>query len=402
MQTNNYDLIVIGAGPCGVMAAIQATKNHKSVLLIEKNSEVLKKLSISGNGRCNLTNNKEFKDFIKQISNKKFLYSTIKQFDAQAVMKYFELLNIALKEETDNRIFPASNSAKTIINALTSQLNNTNILLNTMVTNVKQKDNLFIVKTKQKIYQARNLLLACGGQTYPKIGVGIDVYSLAQQLGHTITSLRVEECPIKTTPLIKEWQGIALNDVAINVMEDNKSHLKSTGSIIFTHFGLSGPGILNLSFVINKLDHPLISLNLLNQNYEDAKELIYKLVNQNPKKYLKNQLPKYLPQKIVDDILNNLKIFNIRNSYLNKQQLKKLLSSLTDLRLTFKGFYQPEYAFLTGSGINLNEINSKTLESKLVKNLYFGGEILDGCGPLGGYNITIALACGYLVGNNIN
>ena len=332
----------------------------------------------------------------------KFLYSTIKQFDAQAVMNYFKSLNVDLKEESDNRIFPSSNSAKTIINALTSQLKNTDILLNTMVNNVKKKENLFIVKTNQKVYQSKNLLLACGGQTYPQLGVGVDAYLLAKKFNHTTTPLIIEECPIKTSPIMKEWQGITLNNVTLEIMEDNKSYARLEGSIIFTHFGLSGPGILNSSFIINKLINPVIALNMLHMNYEDAGEFIYNLVNQYPKKYLKNQLTKYLPQKIIHDILNNLEIFDIRNSYLNKQQLKNLINALINLKLTFKSFYQPEYAFLTGSGINLNEINSKTLESKLIKNLYFGGEILDGCGPLGGYNITIALACGHLIGNNIN
>lgn len=401
MMKNKFDLIIVGAGPCGVMAAIRASKRNKKVLLIDKNNDILKKLSLSGNGRCNLTNNKEFREFIKNLTNAKFLYSTIKSFDAKDIISYFNSLNISLKEEDDNRIFPKSNKAKTIVDALKSQLGNTTILLNTMVISASKDKEEFVIKTNKQTFYSSNLLLATGGVTYEKIGVGKKAYDLAKSFNHSITKLVIEECPIKTNPIFKQWQGISLNNVGIIIKENNKIYDRHSGSIIFTHFGLSGPAILNSSFTINKLSTPIIVLNLLNMEYDVAKEFIYNLINSNPKKYLKNQLSNYLPKNIVFAILDNIKILDVQNSYLNKQQIKNLILNLTRLSFDFKGFYNPEFAFLTGSGVSLKEINAKTLESKLVSNLYFGGELLDGCGHLGGYNISIALSCGNLIGNNI-
>lgn len=400
-MNNKYDLIIVGAGPCGVMAAIQASKNNKSVLLIDKNDVILKKLSMSGNGRCNLTNNKEFSYFIKQINNGKFLYSTIKSFDAQAIIKYFEKLGVKFKEEDNNRIFPESNKSKTIVDALKSQLNNTKILLNTLVISAYKEDDDFIVKTDNSTYTATNLLLSSGGITYENVGVGKKAYDIVKSFNHSITPLLIQECAIITNPIISDWQGITLNDVSISIKENNKVHSNHRGSILFTHFGLSGPAVLNCSFTINKLHNPSIVLNLLNMEYEKAKEFIYDLVNNHPTKYLKNQLDKHISKNIVLSILTNLNIINIQNSYLSKKQLKQLINYLINLTYEFKGFYKPEFAFLTGSGVSLKEIDSKTLESKVVDNLYIGGELLDGCGEIGGYNISIALACGHIIGTNI-
>ncbi|MDF9867151.1 putative Rossmann fold flavoprotein [Bacilli bacterium PM5-3] len=397
-----YDLIIVGGGPCAVMAAIQASKRNKKILIIEQNDDILKKLALSGNGRCNLTNNKNLKDFLQHLDNKKYLYNIIKEFEPKKIIKYFTNLGVELKEEDNNRIFPKSNKAQTIIDALKKELINTEINLNEKVEEVENKNNIFIVTTNKNVYKSTKLLLACGGISYPELGNNIENYNLALSLNHSLVKLKPQECSINVKMPLPDLMGVSLENIEITI-KDNDKHLQVlNGDVLFTHYGLSGPGILNSSFSINNAtsDKILISLSLFNKKYDGIKKVIHDEITNNPTKNIKTLLKKELPNSLINYLLNKHNIIDVNNAYLKKDTINNLAHDLSSFTFEFKSFYKPQYAFLTGGGINLKEINPKTLESKLVPNLYLGGEMIDICGELGGYNITIALACGYVIGNN--
>jgi len=397
-----YDLVIIGAGPCGVMAAIQASKRNKKVLLLEQNDDILKKLALSGNGRCNLTNNKPIKEFLNHLDNPKYFYNIIKTFGPQEIIEYFTELGVDLKEENDNKIYPTSNKAKTIIDVLKKELETTQVNLNEKVLKITKQDDFQIVSDKAS-YTSKNVLLCVGGITYPELGNNQNNFLLASNLSHTHTKLIAQECSIKTYDAISDLMGVSLSKINI-IVKDNDKHLEViNGDVLFTHFGLSGPGILNCSFAINKArtTNINVSLQLLNKNFEEVKSLIQSEISSYPTKTIKSFLKKHLPNALAEYIIENNKIKEVKNSYLSKDEINRLCHNLSDFNFKFKSFNDPKHAFVTGGGINLKELQPKTLESKLIPNLYFGGEMLDVCGRLGGYNITIALACGYTVGQNI-
>lgn len=395
-----YDLIIVGSGPCGVMAAIQASNNQKKVLVIEQNSQILEKFSISGNNRCNLTNNKPVKDFLRQLDHPKALYKVINNFSPYDAITYFESLGIPLKEEDNNRIFPASNKASDLVKTLNKQLDKVDILLNNKVINVVNENNTFYVETNDNQYKSNNLLLATGGQTPSYLKVNKDSYNLALALGHSLTKLTTQECPIKLKVPLTKLMGITLENINLIIKDNDKVIDSEKGSLLFTHFGLSGPVVLNSSFAINKAISN--NINLVIQflgDYEEVKKIIYDQINNNPKKHLYQYLNTLLPKKLISFLLEDY--YDIKNSELAKNQIKDIINKLSNFTCEFKSFYQPENAFLTGGGINLKEINLDTLESKIIPNLYLGGEMIDICGKLGGYNIHTALACGYTIGIQI-
>lgn len=394
-----YDVIVVGAGPCGVMSAIQASKRGLSVLLIDHNKEILEKFKISGNKRCNITNNKDIKDFLNHFDNGKFFYGLTKNFTPQAIMEYFTNLGVNLKEEDHNRIFPTSNKSSSFIKVLKKELSNVSIHCQEDVLKVSY-DNKFIITTNHDTYNSSNLVLATGGKTWPSLGTNEHNYQLVKSFNHTITPLTPQECPIKIKEPITELMGLSLT-TTIKIMDNDKVIKSLDGDLLFTHFGLSGPVILDASMAITSLkDKAVISLELIG-NYECSKEYIYQLINNNPTRLLKNLLKERLPNRLVEYLLNKIGIINIKNADLKKNQIKELIHLLTNFKMKFKSFYQPENAFLTGGGVKLSEVNKKNLESKLVNKLYLGGELLDICGSMGGYNISMALICGYNIGQAI-
>lgn len=398
-----YDLIVIGGGPSGVMAAIQASLRHKKVLLIEKNNRLLKKLEVSGNGRCNLTNNKETKDFMKNVDNSKYFYSIINQFNPKKIIEYFSELNVELKEESDNKIFPVSDDASTISNALIKQLKNTKICLEHTVIGINKDGDIFNVITPKEIFTSTHLLIATGGISYTELGCNINNFELAKSFNHSITKLVAQECPVNTYDPLDQLMGLSLKNKNIIIKDNDKYVEMINGDFIITHFGLSGPAILNCSFGINKClsNNIELSIQLLNKDYDQTRKTILDIITSQPKRMIKNSLLELLPLGIVELILNKHKLINTKNADLNKKNISALAHDISNFSFKFKSFYQPQYAFLTGGGVNTKELKPKTLESKLVANLYFAGEMVDVCGRLGGYNITIALASGYVVGNQI-
>lgn len=390
-----YDCIVIGAGPSGMMAAICASKNNKKTLLLEKNNILGKKMSLTGGRRCNITNLKDNDSFINNLPTKngRFLYSSLNNFGPKEIYQYFNNLGIKLKEVDNNRIFPISNNALDFIDALHQELikNNVVIKLNTEVIDIS-KDNHFLVKTKNKTYKSKNIIIATGGLSYPHTGSTGFGYEVAKKFNHTVTEIYPCESPIISHDEIiknKALQGLSFSKINLSLCDDKKTIKTINDDLIITHFGLSGPAALKLSqFVYHYLkDSPdvIIKIDFIPNITDD--ELI-DLLKQNPKKILKN----YLPKRLIDFIYNH---FNITDN-------NKLIKYIKYFPLKAHQVKPITVSFITGGGVSLKEINPKTMESKITPGLYFVGEVLDLHGYTGGYNLTIALSTGYTAGININ
>ncbi len=392
-----YDVIVIGAGPSGMMASIVASSN-KRVLLIEKNDIVGKKLELTGGGRCNLTNLKSVDNFIKEIPvNNKVLYSCLNKFGPQDIYDYFNELGILLKVENDDRVFPVSNKSKTIIDALYNQLiiNNVDIHLNEIVQKIDIKDNCKQVITNKGIYESKNIVIATGGCSYPITGSTGDGYKFAKKMNQRVTDLY----PAETFLICKEilpLAGITLDNVIVSI---NKK--QGAGSMLFTHQGLSGPSIFKISEEVYKelhnKEYVTISIDFIpDYKLEELEKELNNNINDNVKNFIKKFLPKRLTDYIIDMFNYNKTINNI--SLMNRLELIKILK---DFKIDIKSTGSIEQSFVTGGGIDIKYINTKTMKSTLNKGIYFVGEILDVHGHTGGYNITIALSTGYAAGKDI-
>lgn len=389
-----YDVIVIGAGPAGIMASITAAKNNKKVLLIEKNNKIGKKLELTGGGRCNLINLKPINDFIKEIPvNNKILYSVFNCFSPQDIYDYFNNLGIKLRIEEEDRVFPISNKSSTIVEGLYNQLliNKVIIKLNEEVQSIEFNKKEVI--TNKDIYIADNIIIATGGLSYPITGSTGDGYKFAEKMNQHLTKLY----PTNTFLLTKDilpLSGITLNNVLISF---NKK--KSIGSMLFTHTGISGPAVFKMSeYVYKELEnnkYVTINIDLL-PNYS-VEELLMKLNDYNQKKDMNNFVREYLPRRLADYIVKVLDL-DLKVGAISKIKKQELVKKIKNFDIKIKETGAIEQSIVTGGGIDMKYINPKTMESTINKNIYFAGEILDIHGHTGGYNITIALSTGYVAG----
>ncbi len=394
-----YDVIVIGAGPSGMMASIIAASKGNNVLLIEKNNRVGKKLELTGGTRCNLTNLKEINHFIKEIPvNNKMLLSALTKFGPNDIYSYFEKLGVSLKVEDNNRVFPISNNAKTIIDVLYKELNKYKVAihLNEYVEKIEIKENYKLVATNKNIYKTKKVIIATGGFTYPQTGSTGDGYKFASLLGHEI----VDVYPAETYVISKEALPLAGIDLENVVIKFNNKEID--GAILFTHKGLSGPSIFKISGEVyqqlknNKYVTIVIDL-IPNYNID---QLLIELGKYNQKKEIGNFIKQFLPKRLVDYIINTHELNDIIGNISRIKRIE-LLNIFKNFNVIIKGTGSIEESFVTGGGINVKSINPKTMESIVVKGIYFVGEILDIHGNIGGYNITIALSTGYVAGDSI-
>lgn len=396
-----YDVIVIGAGPAGIMASITASSRSKKVLLIDKNNQIGKKLEITGGGRCNLTNLKNNNEFITAIpNNNKFLYSTLSNFNPQDIYNYFNNLGVKLKMENDNRIFPMDNKSITIINALNKELidKKVNIKFNEIVTNIKKNNNYYIVITNNTEYKTKKIIIATGGASYPHTGSTGDGYKLAKLLNQPITKLY----PAETFLISKEKSP--LYGITIPYTEVTINNITVDGSLLFTHDGLSGPAIFKISEHVykelEKNNQATISIDLIPNI--SMNELIDKLQHFDSNKIIKTFISEFIPNRLT---LYLLEISNINNNKkileLSKKEQHNLFYILKNYHVDIKNTGTIAQSFVTGGGIDLKYINPKTMESTINPGIYFIGELLDVHGHTGGYNITIALSTGYTAGINI-
>ena len=390
-----YDVIIIGSGPAGMMAAISARYKNKKVLLIEKNNVLGKKLLLTGGSRCNITNNKNIKEFINNIDcNPKAIYSTLNNFGPKEIISFFEKRGVRLKEEENNKIFPRSDKSIDIVNAFIAELNklNTDIHLNEEVIKIIFGEIKSVV-TNKCTYEAKSVIIATGGLSYKHTGSTGFGYDIAKKYKINITKLYpVESSVYLESPL--PCVGVTFKNTCIYYQNKIKS-----GSLIITHKGLSGPVIFKISEYIYKSldkDRKIYIDFLCNKTKE---ELIKEMNNYESKRQIRTFIKEHVNVKLADYILyiNGIDGAKKIASTSNKDK-EKIIKSLKKLELKIKKVEEIDKSVVTGGGISILEIDTTKMESKKYKGVFFVGEVLDFHGPIGGYNLTIALSTGYTAG----
>lgn len=385
----NYDTIIIGGGPAGMMATISSSYYGFNTLLIEKNKRLGKKLAGTGGGRCNVTNNGTLEELIDGIpGNGRFLYSVFSQFDNHDIIHFFQENGIKLKEEDHGRMFPTTDKSRTIIEALEKKIKELggHILTGTEIVSVKKVDNLFQLKSKDQTFTCEKLIVTTGGKSYPSTGSTGFGHDIARHFQIQVTDLEAAESPLLTDFPHKALQGISLDDVTLSYGKHVITH-----DLLFTHFGLSGPAALRLSSFVNGGE--IAELDFLPQTSED---LLKQLLEDNREKTVKNALKQVLPERVAEFLSQN---YPEKIKQLNKIQIEDLVGSVKALNIPITGKMSLAKSFVTKGGVDLKEINPKTLESKKVPGLHFAGEVLDINAHTGGFNITSALCSGWVAGS---
>ncbi len=403
-----YDLIIIGGGAAGLMAAVTAADLGGNVLLLEKNGRVGKKLLITGKGRCNVTNACGREDFFENIpTNPRFLYSAFAGFSNYDVMDFFEGLGVPLKIERGNRVFPVSDRAGDIVAAFEKALSERRERIKLvqgvqgMVTEilVDEEKNMIGVTADGREYGAANVLLAAGGASYPGTGSDGGGYKLAKSVGHTVVPLRPSLVPLVCEEKwCSEAMGLSLKNVTLTLSEGDKKIFEEMGEMLFTHFGISGPLVLSASGHIRKMTRGRFSASIDLKPALDEKvldERIRRDFAEFANRDFANSLGKLLPRKLIPVIVRLSGIDGGKKvNQISREERKELVNLLKNLPLTIKDFRPISEAIVTGGGVDVNEINPKTMESKLITGLYFAGEIIDVDAYTGGFNLQIAFSTG--------
>lgn len=412
-----YDCIVIGGGPSGLMAAIAAGEQRKKVLLIEKGNKLGRKLAISGGGRCNVTNRLSIDEIIQHIpGNGRFLYGAFSIFNNEDIIRFFEGLGVPLKEEDHGRMFPVSDRAQDVVDALVRQLKQlkVEVRLNTSVSKLIMDDEkvLGVRLADGAEILSKTVIVAVGGKAVPQTGSTGDGYLWAEKAGHTVTELYPTEVPlISKEPFIQSrtLQGLALRDVAVSVLnKKGKPIITHQMDMLFTHFGLSGPAILRCSqFVVKERKKnggepvQIRIQTLTNMNEETCFQHLNQLLKKEPKKSIKNVIKSIAPERWLLFLMERVNIYPSQTSAeISQEKVRKLAHELVSFTMDVHGTQPLEKAFVTGGGVSVKEIEPKTMASKKKIGLFFCGEILDIHGYTGGYNITSALVTGRIAGMN--
>ena len=401
-------VIVIGAGPAGIMAAINASKKH-NVILLDGNDRIGKKLFITGKGRCNVTNAKDISEFFDYIpGNPHFLYSALYSYTNEDTINFFENAGIKLKTERGGRIFPMSDKSSDIIKGLSIGLKEANVQvkLNSKVTNIIYNNDKITgveINNTTKL-NGDHFILATGGASYPLTGSRGEGQKFAKSLGHTIIDLKPSLVPIELNePWLKELMGLSLKNISLSILKNNKVVYKNQGEMMFTNYGMSGPLVLSGSRYVKNDGNYEVSLDLkpaLNESELDKRLQKDFLKYQN--KEFKNSLDDLLPQKMIPLIIKLSNIpENKKVNVITKEERKNLVYLLKNLKAKIKGLRPIEEAIVTAGGVNTLEIDPSTMKSKIISNLSFAGEVIDVDAFTGGYNVQIALSTGYIAGSSI-
>ena len=413
-------VVVIGGGSAGIMSAISAKNSGNDVILIEKMNSLGKKLLITGKGRCNITSSLYMSEFIKNTpGNGQFLYSAFQNYTNTDIIDFLKNQGLEVKEERGNRIFPVTDKSIDVLNCFKSKINELKIkkLFNTRVQKILvQNGEVLGVRTEKEIIQTDKIILATGGKSYPLTGSTGDGYLIAKNIGHKVTEIRPSLVPlvIYEKNECKEMQGLSLRNVGIKIIDESKNKLiyEDFGEMIFTHFGISGPTILSGSAhlvrykeIDNLMKEQKIKLQMDLKpalTEEQLDERILRDFKEFKNKQFKHALDKLLPQKMIPIVIEKTKINEEKRvNEITKEERRNLVKVLKKFELTIKDFRPVEEAIITSGGINIKEINPKTMESKLVKGLYFAGEIIDVDSYTGGFNLQIAYSTGYTAGMHV-
>ncbi|MBM7715844.1 putative Rossmann fold flavoprotein [Bacillus thermophilus] len=413
----NADVIVIGGGPSGLMAAIAAAERESRVLLLDKGNKLGRKLAISGGGRCNVTNRLPTDEIIRHIpGNGRFLYGAFSIFNNEDIISFFENLGIRLKEEDHGRMFPASNKAQSVVDALLSHMKDLGVSVR---TNTPVKDILYgkdkvegVLLENGETLSCRSVVVAVGGKSVPHTGSTGDGFPWAKKAGHTISDLFPTEVPVTSNETFireKTLQGLSLRDVEVSVLNPKgKPIITHRMDMLFTHFGISGPAVLRCSqFVVKakkkwNLKEVVMRIDAIpDKHLEPLFGQLKKMLKDEPKKAAKNTLKGLLPERYLLFLLEKSGIDpSAQGASISTDNIRTFATHCKQFEFTVEGTLPLEKAFVTGGGISVKEVEPKSMESKLMKGLFFCGEILDIYGYTGGYNITAALVTGRLAGEN--
>lgn len=395
-------VIIVGGGPAGIMAALSAAKNNE-VILIEKNKEIGMKLRLTGGGRCNITNNRDIEEFFdKIVNNNKFLYSALYTFSNYSLLEYLSSKGLEYKVELDEKVYTKSDKADEVIDLLKDDLinNDVNIKYNTTITDLIIEYNVIkgvITSYGEKILGDK-IIITTGGKSFPNTGSDGTMYSVLEKYGHTITPIYAALIPLVIKEeFVKKLQGVSMKDVVVSA-KIKKKKIEKRGDMLFTHFGISGPAVLKLSSYVNKAlteGEVEITLDFLK---DKSKEEISKIMRSNTNKTVFNNLKGVLPQNFLKVVFEILGLSEIKASDLKKEDEYKVIEYMKEMKLTARETLTIKAAQVTSGGVKVKEINASTMESKLIKNLYFAGEVIDVDAETGGYNLQIAFSTGYLAG----
>lgn len=405
-------VLIVGAGAAGMFAAIYAARNHNEVILFDGNEKLGKKLFITGKGRCNITNACDMDTlFDHVISNRKFLYSAFYGYNNYDVIDFFEELGVKTKIERGNRVFPVSDHSSDVINALGKELQKNGVIVNlkTKVKNIIIEEGQakgLCLDNGKKVY-GEHVIIATGGLSYPTTGSTGDGYDFAKKVGHTITRLTPSLVPFKVKEnFVKELQGLSLKNVKASILDGKKQLYSDFGEMLFTHFGVSGPLMLSASsFVADKIKKNSLKLIIDLKPALSEEQLDMRLVREfeNYKnKQFKNAVTSLFPSKLIPIMIDLSGIHPDKKvNEITKEERLSFVSLIKNLELTLIGLCDYNQAIITKGGVSVKEINPSTMESKLVKQLYFIGEVLDLDALTGGFNLQIAWSSAYAAGSSI-
>lgn len=408
-----FDVVVIGAGPAGMMAAFRAAKKGARVALVDKKEEPGKKLLMAGGGRCNVTQDE---NNIVELSQKygrngRFLLSALDAFRPSKFREFLADRGVETKVEKHGKVYPASDKAQDVLNALTGALreNGITFLYKSHVDDFILEDGrISKIKLRKRELFPKNVIIATGGMSYPSTGSMGDGYVWAEKMGHKIIEPKPVLVPMKTKEdWVGELQGVSLSNVSLNVYQNGKKKNSNTGDMIFTHFGISGPLVLNTSKEISNLtkeDFSPIKLAVdfkPHLSFEQLDETVRNDLEKNADKNLSNCLQNLLTPKLLDFLLRYSGLDTEKHAAkISRKERHKLVNLFKNLEMNLDELFGFERAMVTSGGVSIKDIDSKTMRSKKIENLFFAGEIIDIDGPTGGYNLQACWSTGFLAGEN--
>lgn len=407
-ETRNAGIAIIGGGAAGLMAAIGAANMGASVTLFEKNDRCGRKLAITGKGRCNLTNDCTIEEFLSNVpTNPRFLYSALGRFDTSDTKNFFEDAGVPLKVERGKRVFPVSDKADDVVRALVRKAKEAGVTFRyEKVISVKSENgSIRTLESEEALYNVGAIVICTGGKSYPRTGSDGDGYAFARSLGHSVTKLRPSLVPLTSdSKICPSLQGLSLKNISLDIVRtlDGKTVYSDFGEMMFTHFGITGPTVLSASAHIPDITPGKYEARINLKPALDEKTLDARIVSDFSKysnKDFLNALSDLLPQKLIPVIvsLSGIDARKKVNS-ITKEERHSLIDVIRSLRISLSGFRPINEAIVTKGGVNVKEINPKTMESKICKGLYFAGEVIDVDAYTGGFNLQIAFATGLLAG----